>query len=366
MKDLTTLKVAIVHDWLVGGGAEKVVLELHHMFPNAPIYTSYATDKWQQKLDGKVVTGWLQHFGKLRKFMILPRIWWFGHLDLSKYDLVISSSGNGEAFSVKTDKNTLHVNYCHSPTHYYWRHYDLYTAKPGFGPFNPIVRLALKLFVAPFREWDYKAAQRADYVIANSNHIQADIKRYYNRDSTVIFPPVNTEPFRDFPKQPREGFLVLGRQVPQKQQILAIKACSELGLKLTVAGNGPENINLQKAAGPSVIFDTDVSDEKVKKYMASAEAFIFCGEDDFGITPVEAMAAGTPVVAYKAGGALDYVQEGKTGAFFTEQTVESLQTTLQTFDPSKYNQDDIKKAAENYSIDNFHRSLHRFLDKVIQ
>jgi glycosyltransferase involved in cell wall biosynthesis len=366
MKDYSDLKVAIVHDWLVGGGAEKVVLELHHMFPDAPIYTSYATDEWRLKLNNKVITGWLQHFGKLRKFMILPRIWWFQHLNLSKYDLVITSSGNGEAFAVKTDNNTLHVNYCHSPTHYYWRHYDLYMANPGFGILNLVVRLGLKLFVSPLRKWDYKAAQRANYVIANSSHIQADIKRYYNRDSIVIFPPVDTQPFSNFPVQSREGFLVLGRQVPQKQQILAVKACSELGLKLAVAGNGPENANLQKAAGPTITFDTDVSDDKVREYMASAEAFIFCGEDDFGITPVEAMAAGTPVIAYKAGGALDYVKEGVTGEFFNEQSVESLKTTLQSFNSSKYNSNDIKKRAETFSIANFHKSFLTFLKSVLK
>lgn len=355
-----------MHDWLVGGGAEKVVLELHRMFPEAPIYTSYATNEWRQKLDGKVVTGWLQHFGKLRKFMALPRIWWFEHLNLSDYDLVISSSGNGEAFAVKTGKNTLHVNYCHSPTHYYWRHYEQYMREPGFGFFNPIVRFALKLLLSPLRKWDYKAAQRAGYIIANSSHIQADIKQYYNRDSTVIFPPVDTKPFRDFPPQPRNGFLVLGRQVPQKQQILAVKACSELGLSLTVAGNGPENTNLRKAAGPSVIFDTTVSDEKVRHYMGSHEAFIFCGEDDFGITPVEAMAAGTPVIAYKAGGALDYVQEGKTGLFFNKQTTDSLKQALQDFDTTKYNSDDIKKLAEAFSIDNFHKNVQSFLKSVLE
>ena len=211
------LRVCIVHDWLVGGGAEKVVLELHHLFPDAPIYTSYSTNEWRDKLDNKVVTGWLQYFGKLRKFMVLPRIWWFAHLDLSNYDLIISSSGNGEAFAVRKNyrplykrllspithqpspiinaNSKIHINYCHSPTHYYWRHYDQYMREPGFGVFNPLVRLALKLLLTPLRRWDYKAAQRADIMIANSTHIQADIKRYYNRDSTVIFPPVDTERF---------------------------------------------------------------------------------------------------------------------------------------------------------------------------
>lgn len=366
MKDIQRLKVAIVHDWLVGGGAEKVVLELHHMFPDAPIYTSYTTEEWREKLDNKVVTGWLQHFGKLRKFMVLPRIWWFEHLNLSAYDLVISSSGNGEAFAVKTGNNTLHVNYCHSPTHYYWGHYDQYMKNPGFGKANGIVRLALKLLLSPLRKWDYKAAQRADFIIANSNHIKQDILKFYNRESTVIFPPVDTKSFQSSNSKKSDYYLVLGRQVPQKRQVLAVEACTKLGLPLVVAGNGPAHQSLVHAAGSTVIFETTVSDSRVKELMAGAKAFLFCGTDDFGIAPVEAMAAGTPVIAYKAGGALDYVQPGVTGEFFDTNTSESLATTLEGFDSSEYNSDDIKKAADKYSITSFHENLANYLHKVIQ
>lgn len=371
MKALSDLKVAIVHDWLVGGGAEKVVLKLHHLFPDAPIYTSYATQEWREKLDDKVVTGWLQHFGKLRKFMVLPRIWWFESLKLNNYDLVISSSGNGEAFAVKTNDNTLHVNYCHSPTHYYWRHYDQYLREPGFGICNPLVRFALRLLLAPLRKWDYKAAQRADVMIANSTHIQADIKQYYNRESTVIFPPVDTEKFsassiKDQISTMPSYYLVLGRQVPQKRQILAVEACTKLGLPLVVAGNGPENSQLQKIAGPTVKFDTNVDDTKVIQYMAGAEAFLFCGVDDFGITPVEAMAAGTPVIAYQGGGALDYVKPGRTGEFFSEPTAKSLATALEAFDASKYNADDIKKAAQEFSVSKFDENFTRLIRSLLQ
>ncbi len=378
--DLAHLKVAIVHDWLVGGGAEKVVLELHHMFPDAPIYTSYATQEWRDKLDGKVVTGWLQHFGKLRKFMVIPRIWWFTHIDLSGYDLIISSSGNGEAFAVRKNYHPfwkrflpltpkplpLHINYCHSPTHYYWRHYDTYMQRPGFGVFNPLARLGLKLLVSPLRNWDYKAAQRADIVIANSTHIQADIKRYYGRDSEVIFPPIDTERFAKVSAAKRPYFFVVGRQVAQKRQILAIEACTQLGLPLVVGGNGPEHVALVKAAGPSVTFQTNLDDDSVAEHMAAASAFIFTGEDDFGIAPVEAMAAGTPVIAYKAGGALDYVVPGKTGEFFAEQTAESLKKVLEGFDSRKYNSGDIKNASVAFSIDNFHKRFRDTLLSVIK
>lgn len=366
MRDLNTLKVAIVHDWLVGGGAEKVVLELHHMFPDAPIYTSYATDEWRTRLDDKVVTGWLQHFGKFRKVMILPRIWWFGSLKFDGYDLVISSSGNGEAFSVKTPDSTVHINYCHSPTHYYWRHYNQYMKNPGFGLLSPLIRFGLRLLVGPLRRWDYKAAQRANVILANSTHIQSDIREYYRRESEVIFPPVNTKPFNDATPQSRSGYLSLGRQVPQKFVHLIVEACTKLQKPLLVAGNGPEHERLEKIAGPTVTFDASrFPDEQTVHYMASSEAFIFSSLEDFGITPVEAMAAGTPVIAYKGGGALDYVTPGVTGEFFEEQTAESLEAVLQAFDPTKYHSYDIKLAAKPFSIEEFHKNMRNVIEKAL-
>lgn len=365
-KPLSELKIALVHDWLVGGGAEKVILELHKMFPDAPIYTSYATSEWRKKLDDKVITGWLQHFGRLRKFMVLPRIWWFGHLKLDGYDIVLSTSGNGEAFSVKTGPDTLHINYCHTPTHYYWRHYDQYIAHPGFGVFDPLARLALKVLVGPLRKWDYKAAQRADVMLANSTHIQADVKKYYDRDSTVLFPPVDTERFAAVTAAKRAGFITAGRLANMKRVDLAVDVCSELGLPLTVIGKGPAYDDLAKRAGPTVTFLGFASDEELEKQLASAETFIFASYEDFGIAPIEAMAAGTPVIAYKAGGALDYVIPGKTGEFFQTQTKESLAAALQAFDPSKYNSNDIKKAAEKFSNDNFQKNVRSVLLKALQ
>lgn len=360
-------KVAIVHDWLVGGGAELVVLELHRMFPDAPIYTSYCNDEWRAKLDNKVITGYLQRwpFSKLRKFLPVLRIWWFEHLDFSGYDLVISSSGNGEAFAVKTPKNTLHVNYCHAPTHYYWRFYDQYMQNPGFGIFNPLARLGLKILVAPLRKWDYRAAQRADYFIANSTHIKNDIKTYYGRDAEVIYPPVDTARFASAQPVKRHGFVCASRLVPQKRIDLAIKACNQLGLDLTVIGNGPERQNLQKIAGPTVKFAGRVSDPQMVELIAGAEGFIFPSFEDLGIVPIEAMAAGTPVIAFKKGGSLDYVTEGKTGALFAEQTVASLKETLQNFNYAKYNSNQIKKAAEQFSVKNFQNKMGEFIQNKL-
>lgn len=360
-------KVAIVHDWLVGGGAELVVLELHRMFPDAPIYTSYCNDEWRQKLDNKVVTGYLQRwpFSKLRKFLPVLRIKWFEGLDFSGYDLVISSSGNGEAFAVKTPKNTLHVNYCHAPTHYYWRFYDQYAQNPGFGIFNPLARLGLKVLVAPLRKWDYKAAQRADYFIANSTHIKDDIKKYYGRDAEVIYPPVNTARFAKAKPAKKHGFICASRLVPQKRIDLAIKACSSLGLSLTVVGHGPERQNLQKIAGSNVVFVGRVSDQEMVDKIASAEALIFPSLEDFGIVPVEAMAAGTPVIAYKKGGSLDYIVEGKTGLFFQEQTVESLSETLKQFSSHQFNAKTLRSKADQFSTDAFREHFSKFIKNKI-
>lgn len=374
MKVTPDTTVAIVHDWLVGGGAERVVYELHQLYPNAPIYTSYCTPEWRKKLDGKVVTGWLQHwpFSKLRKFIPLLRIWWFEHLDLSGYDLVISSSGNGEAKGVKVGSmfksSQTHICYCHSPTHFYWRHYDQYLAHPGFGAFDPLARFALKTMVGPLRKWDLKASKRPDYYLANSEHIKDDIERYYHRDSTVVHPPIDIERFTVDPEASgkRQGFVTVGRQQPYKRTDIIVEACTKLELPLTVIGQGPEHEHLKQLAGPTVTFLTgeQANDEAVVKAMQSAKAFIFAAHEDFGITPIEAMAAGTPVIAYKAGGALDYVTPGITGAFFAEQTAESLMLTLEEFDTQRYNANDIRLQASRFSVEVFRSRIRDFIQSI--
>lgn len=366
-KDLS-LRVAIVHDWLIAGGAEQVVAALHEMYPKAPIYTSYATDEWRQRLDNKVVTGYLQHVPRLRKYVPFLRAWWFSHLDLSEYDLVISSSG-AEAKGIRVPEGIKHINYCHSPTHYYWSRYEEYMKHPGFGPFDWLARLGLRLLVSPMRRWDYKAAQRPDVIVANSTHIQSMIKKYYDRDSQVIFPPVNVEKFfppPDTKTAVRSGYVITGRQTPYKRVDLAVAACTALELPLTVFGTGPDQEKLKAMAGPTITFAGWASEDKVISALQSSEAFIFPGVDDFGISAVEALAAGTPVIAYKAGGALDYVEPGVTGEFFTEQTVESLVNCLKAFDGNKYTPNDIKREVEHFNKENFQESFHSLVNTVLQ
>lgn len=360
-------RVAIVHDWLVGGGAERVVLELHHMYPEAPIYTSYANDDWRKRLGGKVVTGYLQlwPFSSLRKFLPLLRIWWFSHLDLREYDIVISSSGNGEAKGVHTRASTTHICYCHSPTHFYWRNYNLYLRQPGFGIFDPLARFGLRSLVGPLRKWDLKASTRPDYYIANSTHIKADIKKYYHRDATVVFPPVDIDRFAPKKTYERKGFVIASRQVPQKKFDLAIEACNKLGLPLTVLGKGPEHERLVAMGGPTITFVEHVSDAEMPIYFAKAEAFLWPCFDDFGIVAIEALAAGTPVIAFKAGGALDYVKPGKTGMFFEKQTVESLCEALQAFPEQQFDNKTISAFAQNFSAEVFKAEMAKRIAEAV-
>lgn len=358
-------KVAIVHDWLVGGGAELVVEQLHVMFPDAPIYTSYATKEWRKRLDGKVVTGWLQYLGFVRKYIPFLRILWFTHLTLKGYDVVISSSG-AEAKGISVPKGTVHINYCHAPTHYYWSRYEEYMKKPGFGLFDPLARFGLWLLVKPLRRWDFKAAQRPHYMIANSSHIQAEIKKYYKRKSVVIHPPVYMERFTKIENRSlkRKGFVIAGRQTPYKRFDLAVMACSRLGLPLTVIGDGPDHAYLRHKAGKSVTFLGKVSDTVLEHEFASAEALIFPGLDDFGITAVEAMASGTPVVAFKGGGALDYVQPGITGEFFSPATAAGLAHTLRKFNGKAYSNATVRACAQRFSKETFHKQMKAYLQTL--
>ncbi len=362
------MKVAIVCDWLVGtGGAERVVLELHKMFPDAPIYTSqynrdsraWYNDDWFK--DADVRTGSLQKLPLgLRKFLPVFRAWYFSHLDLSGYDLVISSSG-AEAKAVKTGPRSIHVCYMHAPTHYYWSRYDEYMAYPGFGRFDPLARLGLKFLAGPMRHWDRRAAQKPDYLLANSGHTKEQIKKYYGREAVVIHPPVDIERFVLKSEKKRRGFLIAGRQTPYKRFDLAVQACTRANMPLSVIGNGPDHLRLQKLAGPTVTFLTGLSDKEVVEHFHSAEAFIFPGIDDFGVVAVEALAAGTPVIAYHGGGAIDYIKDGKNGTFFEKQTVESLKAALGKFDPGAYDSRAVAASAKVFSPQNFDSKLKAFI-----
>jgi glycosyltransferase involved in cell wall biosynthesis len=263
----------------------------------------------------------------------------------------------------------VHICYCHSPTHYYWIRHDEYLEKPGFPRgLNWLARLGLRLLVGPLKRWDRHAAKQPDYFIANSTHTQAMIKKYYRRDSHVIFPPVEIERFKlpGAAKPPlRHGFLIAGRQTPYKRFDLAIEACNELKVPLIVIGDGPDHKRLEKLAGRSVTFLTNVNDVEIAKHFQSAVGFIMPNMDDFGIVAVEALAAGTPIIAYNKGGAQDYVIPGKTGLFFEKQTVAQLTKALETALGKTFDHEAITEHASRFSVATFDKNMQDYIQACL-
>jgi glycosyltransferase involved in cell wall biosynthesis len=329
-------KICIVHDWLTNkGGAERVVLAMSEAFPDAPIYTStYDPKKVDWFNDKDVRTTWLQGLPKplrrLHKLFPTLRVKAFQKLDLSEFDIILSSS-SAEAKQVqKTRDDQVHICYCHTPIRYYWSHYSGYKKDPSFGSLSWLVRLLMPLFIPKQRRLDYKAAEKVDVFIANSTEVQRRIKKYYKRDSMVLNPPVDTGRFAAYAhNKDRGGLLAVGRQVPYKRIDLAIAAANKLGADLDVYGDGPEHDKLVEMAGETVNFYVGASDEEVAEAFGSASAFLFPTEEDFGIVQVEALAAGCPVIAFGKGGALDIIEDGKTGVLFSEQTLDGLEQAVE-------------------------------------
>lgn len=364
------MKVAIVCDWLTTiGGAERVVLALHELYPDAPIYTSqYDPSKidWFQGAD--VRTTWLQKLPKsLKKFLPLLRAYAFSRLDLSEYDLVLSSSG-AEAKGVKTGPKTSHICYMHSPTHYYWTRPSEYLRRPGFPVgLNWLAKLGLRFIGEPLKEWDKHAAKKPDYIITNSTFTQEMIQKYYKREATVIHPPVDVDRFKLKANPPaRHGFIIAGRQTPYKRFDLAIAACNQLKVPLIVVGNGPDNKRLRKMAGRTITFLSNVNDFTIVEHFQSSLGFIFPNVDDFGIVAVEALAAGTPVIAYKKGGALDYIKDGKNGIFFDTQKPFSLASAIEQLSTKSFNYQSISDSALEFSVQNFKEQIKQFITKSLK
>jgi len=352
------MKLALVHDWLnQNGGAEDVLETLVRLYRNAPIYTSiYAPDLLPDIYRGwDIRTSWLDrlpgiHQHHQRYLPLYPLA--FDRLDLSAYEVVLSNK-SGFCHGVRAGPQTVHVCYCLTPTRYIW---DLnsYLARENFGT---AVRAAARLVARLYRRWDYAAAQRVDRFIAISSEVQARIQRVYHRDATIIYPPVEAaERFAPAPLHD-DYFLVLSRLVPYKRIDLAVEACTRLDLPLLVGGTGRDRERLEALAGPTVEFLGYVPDGDLPDLFARCRALIFPGLEDFGIVPVQAMAAGRPVIAFRGGGSLDTVIPGKTGVFFEEQTVESLVAALQGFDERSYSPDAIRAHALRFDTATFSRQI---------
>jgi glycosyltransferase involved in cell wall biosynthesis len=366
-------KIAIVHDWLTNmGGAEPLVLEIHNLFPKAPIYTSvYDAAKMPAFKNIDVRTTALQTTlpAPLRyKHILWPtlRAKAFRKLDLSEFDIIISSS-SAEAKSVrKTRPGQIHIAYIHTPPRYYWSHYEEFRKEFRFGFFTPFIRPFIPMLVKKMRKLDLESTKDIDVFIANSTVTQQRIKEYYDKPSTVVYPPVNVDRFTPPPKGERHGYVIWGRHVPYKRFDLAIQAANELGEQLTIAGTGPDTERLKSLAGPTVRFVGRVSDDELVRLAQSAKAFLFPNEEDFGISAVEALAAGTPVIAFKKGGALDIVQDGETGVFFEEQTIESLVKAMQRFETLDFLPATLHRKAKRFDKGFFATKLHKIVSDYMQ
>ena len=373
---MTRQKIALVCDWLTGvGGAEKVILAVHRMYPDAPIYTSQYRPKtidWFGAAD--VRTGWLNWVpAGLKRFIPFLRQWYFSHLDLSEYDFVISITG-AEAKAVKTGPNTLHVSYMHAPTQYYWTLYDQYIENPGFGVLNPIARLGLKLLVGPLRKADYKAAQRPDVVVANSTYVQDEIRKYYGRESEIVWPNVDIETIQELAQKAKQRpekkqFIIYGRQVSWKRMDIAIEAAKQTRNQLLVIGDGPEHAALEALADRSeyITFLPRYNGiGEIVEHIVASRAYIFPSIEPFGIAPVESLAAGTPVIGLRKGGALDIIELGVNGVFFEEQTVESVAAAMETFAGMDFDRKKVMESAMKFSEAEFARKLEKIVQENLK
>lgn len=361
-------KVAIVVDWLTDfGGAERVILAMHEAYPDAPIYTSVYEPKPElaEALNGADIrTTSLQNLPKklrkVHKFLPMLRVRAFQKLDLSEFDIILSSS-SAEAKQVrKTRPGQVHICYCHTPIRYFWSHYKEYKKDPGFGKLNFLIRMAMPFMIPPLKKADYRAAQDVDIFIANSSEVQKRIKQYYNKPSTIIHPPVDVARFE--PARIREDYYVaLGRQVPYKRIDLAVAAATKLNIKLKVYGSGSEHERLMKMAGPTVEFYSDrfgdASDAAVTSALNAAKGYIFPAEEDFGIVQVEALSAGAPVIALSRGGTVDIVEDGISGVLFDQQTVDSVSLAVQKAESIQFMPATLQRKAKR-----FDKSL--FLTKI--
>jgi len=357
-------RIAVFHDnFAQMGGAEKVAEEIYNLLPGASMHSTVAVPEilshgLQQT---NIKTSWMQHLPGLRRhfrhyFLFYPFA--VESIDLSGYDLIVSSCF-GYAKGIRKRKDAIHVCYCHTPMRWVWRYED-YSERAGFGRLS---RRILPLLLALLKRWDLGAARRPDYFIANSETVAKRIKTFYGRDSIVIPPPIDVSRFQPEPVQ-EDYYLVLSRLVPYKRIDLAVKACTNLNRKLLVIGDGPDRARLEKIAGPSIRFLGRQPDEAVAQYAARCRALLFPGEEDFGMTPLEVNAAGRPVIAFRAGGALETVVEGRTGIFFDQPKTESLMQAIKDFELYSWNAGELRAHAARFDRTVFATRLTDYLKTV--
>jgi len=374
------MKTALIHDHLAqDGGAERVLKVFADMFPTAPIYTLLYekdnVDKYykNRRVDTSIIQrlpGGVKHYQWYMPFMPIA----VEFFDLSDYDLVISDTSSF-AKGVITQPHTLHICYCHTPTRYLWSDTHQYINELKY---NKYLKKIISLVLTRIRTWDRLAADRVDVFIANSKTVQQRIKKYYRRDSEVIYPPVETETFSIALNDPFSNddkyFLAGCRLAPYKRIDIVIEAFLALGndYKLKIFGDGVDMTRLMKLAGPNaknIEFLGRVTDEEKAVLYQNCLAFINPQEEDFGITPVEAMAAGRPILAYRRGGATETVEENVSGLFFDVQSSDAIKNTVKDFfegtvsGKHKWDSKLIRQRAERFSVQNFKDAIKKFIDK---
>lgn len=360
------MKIALVHDYLNQyGGAERVLEVFMDMFPEAPIYTIIANlSKMPEKFQhADVRTSFIQnvpfskkHYKKMLGLFPIA----VEQMDLRNYDLILSSSSAFVKGVITTPAQT-HVCYCHTPMRYVWDLYHQYMQEIT----NPIFSRALPHILHKVRIWDQVSSQRPDYYISNSHNVSKRIRKYYNRDSLVVHPPVSFSAIES-PTESEPFFLIVSRLLPYKRVDLVIEAFNQLGWPLVIIGDGYDKQRLEKMAGPTVQMLGYQSDEVIHDYYSKCRGFILAGEEDFGITPLEAQAHGKPVVAYGRGGALETVRDGVTGVFFGEQTVDSLVQALQSLQSLKLEPSYIQSHAASFNETRFKNEMMNHINKAMQ
>jgi glycosyltransferase involved in cell wall biosynthesis len=353
------MKVAIVHYWLVAmRGGEKVLESLCELFPDAVIFTHVYDAKAVSPTIRRhlIHTTWIARLpfaNKLYKSYLPLMPMALEQLDLRAYDLVISSE-SGPAKGVLTRPDALHLCYCHTPMRYIWNMYFDYQQSVG-----PLARPLLAWMARSLRHWDEHSANRVDVFVANSDNVRRQIKKFYGRDALVVHPPVDVDGFQTTEDRRDDFYLCVGQLVRYKRTDLAIEVCNRLRRRLVIIGDGGEYKSLRKLAGPTVSFLGKQDFPVLREHYSRCKALLFPGEEDFGIVPVEAMAAGRPVIALRRGGALETVVAGRTGLFFDEPTVESLERAVIRFEhfEQSFNPTAIASHARKFSQAEFSRQM---------
>jgi glycosyltransferase involved in cell wall biosynthesis len=354
------MKIALVYDrvnkW---GGAERLLLVLHQIWPQAPLYTAVynsTTAPWAKEF--KVIPSFLDRWPWAKTTheyypWLMPLA--FESFEFKSFDLIISVTSEA-AKGIITKPDCLHLCYCLTPTRYLWSGYQDYFEKS-------VSRIISQPLIAYLRKWDKIASQRPDDYLAISENVQARIKKYYQRDSTVVYPPIDTQKWRLVPGKPENFFLAVGRLVAYKKFDLLIKAFNYLGWPLKIVGVGREEVKLKRMASNNIEFLGQLTDAQLLVYYQKSRAVVFPPEEDFGLVPLEAQSCGRPVIAYRAGGAQETIVEGKTGLFFHPQTVEALIRTLKSFRRKEFKPTVCRKNAQEFDVKIFERKIKQLVEE---